>query len=169
MTEVFVGLGANLGDPAEHFRKAIEALGEAIEIEAVSSLYRTEPVGLRDQPFFLNAVLWGRTSLEPRDLIDLFETIEQEMGRQREVSMGPRTLDLDLLLFGGWLIKEPGVRVPHPRMAERRFVLAPLAEIAPAVVHPGLKRTAGELLAALPAAESVERLTVEGWPPQVAS
>ena len=163
MADVYIGLGANVGDPAGNLRGAISLLRHTIDVDVVSSLYRTEPVGIRDQPFFLNAVLKGRTQLEPSDLVALFETIEKEMGRQRDVPMGPRPLDLDLLLYDDRVIEEPGLTVPHARMAERRFVLAPLAEIAPDVAHPVLGRSADELLAALPVAESVERLALMDW------
>ena len=163
MAEVFIGLGANVGDPAANLRRAISVLHETIDVEVVSSLYRTEPVGIWDQPFFLNAVLKGRTQLEPSDLVALFATIEDEMGRQRDLPMGPRPLDLDLLLYDDRVIGEPGLTVPHARMAERRFVLAPLAEIAPDVVHPLLGQSADELLAVLSAAESVERVALTDW------
>jgi 2-amino-4-hydroxy-6-hydroxymethyldihydropteridine diphosphokinase len=165
MAEVAVGLGANVGSPADNLRAAVVKLRRTIEIIAVSSLYLTEPVGLREQPFFFNAVLVGRTNQEPRELIELFGAIEQGMGRSRDVPMGPRTVDLDLLLYGYLIIEEPDLRVPHVRMAERRFVLAPLAEIAPDMVHPVLASTAARLLDALPETESVERVVDEDWPP----
>ena len=165
MADIVVGLGANLGDAAANLRSAIARLRDVIDVRAVSSLYRTEPVGLRDQPFFLNAVLTGRTRLEPDELIQRFGAIETEMGRVRAVPMGPRTLDLDLLLYDERVIDEPGTCVPHPRMAERRFVLVPLAEISPDRVHPVLGRTAAQLLADLPADEVVERVVDTSWPP----
>lgn len=165
MADVFVGLGANVGDPAENLRTAVRRLGKAIAIRDVSSLYRTEPVGLRDQPFFLNAVVGGVSTLEPRDLMDLFLDIEQEMGRRPTVPMGPRTLDLDLLLYDDRVVREPGLEIPHPRMADRRFVLEPLAEIAPDVIHPVLHRSAAELLEAVPRDSVVDRIRLEGWPP----
>jgi 2-amino-4-hydroxy-6-hydroxymethyldihydropteridine diphosphokinase len=165
MADVVVGLGANVGDAADNLRTAIIGLRGSIEIEAVSSLYRTEPVGMKDQPFFLNAVLFGQTSEEPRQLLEIFAAIEAEMGRIRDVPMGPRTVDLDLLLYDDRIIEEVGLVVPHPRMAERRFVLAPLAEIAPAVMHPVLGSTAADLLETLPDAESVEVVHEGDWPP----
>ena len=166
MADVFVGLGANLGDPADTLRTAVRRLSQNIEVRRVSSLYRSEPVGLRDQPFFLNAVLAGATSLRPVELIALFLEIEREQGRVRTLAMGPRTLDLDLLLYDDIVLDEPSLGVPHPRMADRRFVLAPLAEIAPDVVHPVLRRSAAELLAVLPRQPVVERLERQGWPPE---
>lgn len=165
MADVAVGLGANLGKTLGNMRQAVERLRNVIEIRAISSLYRTEPVGLRDQPVFLNAVLAGQTQLDPHGLIKAFGEIEDDMGRRRDVPMGPRTLDLDLLLYDDRVIAEAGLAVPHPRMAQRRFVLEPLAEVAPDMVHPVLGRTVAKLLADLPVAEMVERVVEEDWPP----
>ena len=166
MAEVFLGLGSNLGDPAENLREAVHRLGGVLTIARVSSVYRTEPVGLRDQPFFLNAALAAQTALAPFDVLARIAAIEEVMGRQRDVPMGPRTIDLDLLLYDDLVLDEPELSLPHPRMTERRFVLAPLAEIAPDIRHAHVKRTAAELLAALPGAESVERIEVPNWPPR---
>jgi len=163
--DVFIGLGANIGDPEARLHRAVERLGEALEVVAVSSLYRTEPVGIRDQPFFLNAAVWVRTDLDPSAVHALLQGLEDEGGRVRDVPMGPRTLDLDLLLYGSSTVDEPTLTVPHPRMAERRFVLEPLVEIAPDVRHPVIGASLADLLASLPRAEAVERLDVEGWPP----
>lgn len=165
MPDVYVGLGANLGDVARNLRVAVRRLGDYVEIRAVSSLYRSQPVGARDQPDFLNAVVAGSSELPAAALLQRFLDIERELGRVRDVPMGPRTLDLDLLLYGTARLDEPGLRVPHPRMTERRFVLEPLAEIAPEVVHPVFGRTAVELLAALPTVPAVTRIEREGWPP----
>jgi 2-amino-4-hydroxy-6-hydroxymethyldihydropteridine diphosphokinase len=165
MPEVFVGLGANLGDAADNLRRAVSALRRTIHVTAVSSLYRTEPVGVRDQPYFLNAVLRGTTTLEPEALLQVMRAMEDDQGRVRTVPMGPRTLDLDLLLYGDRVVRAVGLEVPHPRMSLRRFVLEPLAEIAPDVIHPVLGQTAAELLARLPSAEEVVRMPVAGWPP----
>jgi len=159
-----VGLGANLGDAEHNLRRAVAKLREVIDVHAVSSLYRTEPVGVRDQPDFLNAVLHGTTQLSPRALIEAFAAIEAEAGRAREMAMGPRTLDLDLLLYDDLVHREPGVEVPHPRMADRRFVLAPLAEIAPDAVHPELGLAASALLRRLSDDAAVERLERDAWP-----
>lgn len=165
MAEVFIGLGSNLGDPAGNLRTGVERLREEIDVDAVSTLYRTEPVGMKDQPPFLNAALRGRTPLAPAELLALFLAVESELGRTRDVPMGPRILDLDLLLYGDLVVDEPGLKVPHPRMARRRFVLAPLAEIAPDAVHPVLGRTVADLLGALPHEEAVERVEGVRWPP----
>ena len=167
MAEVFIALGSNVGDPASNLAEAVERLARSVRIEDVSSAYRTEPVGLREQPFFLNAVARLRTDLTPRDVLSVLKRIEGAMGRQREVPRGPRIIDLDLLLYDDLELDEPGITIPHPRMEQRRFVLEPLAEIAPGIRLRRSGPTAAELLAALPEAESVERIELEGWPPDV--
>jgi 2-amino-4-hydroxy-6-hydroxymethyldihydropteridine diphosphokinase len=128
----FVGLGANLGDPEPHIRCAIAALGELprTRLLAASSLYRSEPVGVAPQPDFINAVAQLETELSARRLLEELLTVEARFGRERPFPGAPRTLDLDLLLYGDRVIDEPGLAVPHPRMHERAFVLLPLAEIA---------------------------------------
>ena len=143
MTRAYVGLGANLGDRERTLREAVDALGagEGIEVVAVSTLRETEPVGVGQQPRFLNGAAALDTTLESRELLDRLLDVEQRFGRVRVPGEhGPRTLDLDLLLYGDEQIDEPGLTVPHPRLHERRFVLEPLAELAPGLVIPGLGR-----------------------------
>ena len=166
MAEVFLGLGANVGDPVGQLRGAVRALEGFVAVERVSFLWLTEPVGLREQPPFLNAVLRGRTALEPRMLLAAMAEVEDRMGRRRDVANGPRTIDLDLLLYDALVADEPGLTLPHPRMSERRFVLAPLAEIAPEMRLSADGPTVVELLAALPPAEAVERTDHPEWPPK---
>jgi 2-amino-4-hydroxy-6-hydroxymethyldihydropteridine diphosphokinase len=137
----YVGLGSNLGDRERTVREALRALAgdPGVEVAAVSSLVETEPVGLLDQPRFLNGVAVLETELRPRALLELLLALERRFGRRREgvPPGGPRTLDLDLLLYGDAEIEEPGLRIPHPRLQERVFVLAPLAEVAPGLEVPG--------------------------------
>jgi len=143
VTRAYVGLGANLGDRERTLREAVDALGagEGIEVVAVSTLRETEPVGVGQQPRFLNGAAALDTTLESRELLDRLLDVEQRFGRVRVPGEhGPRTLDLDLLLYGDDQIDEPGLTVPHPRLRERRFVLEPLAELAPGLVIPGLGR-----------------------------
>ena len=140
MTRAYIGLGANLGDRERTLRAAVESLaGEAgIEVVGVSALRETEPVGVGEQPLFLNGAAELETSLTARELLDRLLAVEQRFGRVRvSGEHGPRTLDLDLLLYGDEVIDEPELRVPHPRLHERRFVLEPLAELAPGLVVPG--------------------------------
>ena len=139
MTLAFVALGANLGDPIITIKAAIAALDAlpATTRTATSSLYRTAPVGLKNQPDFINAVVALETQLAPLALLEQLFAIEAAFGRQRSVRNAPRTLDLDLLLHGDTRQVTPTLTLPHPRMHERAFVLAPLAEIAPHVVIPG--------------------------------
>jgi 2-amino-4-hydroxy-6-hydroxymethyldihydropteridine diphosphokinase len=140
VTRAYVGLGANLGDREATIRGAVEALAgeDGIAVVAVSSLRETEPVGVGEQPEFLNGAAAVDTTLSARDLLERLLEIEQRFGRVRiPGEHGPRTLDLDLLLYGGETIDEPGLAVPHPRLHERRFVLEPLAELAPGLLVPG--------------------------------
>ena len=141
MTRAVVGLGSNLGDPRAQIGLAVELLGgeEGVEVVAVSTLRETDPVGYEDQPRFLNGAAELRTSLSARELLERLLAIERELGRVRgeDPRFGPRTIDLDLLLFGDEVVAEPGLDVPHPRLHERRFALEPLAELDPALELPG--------------------------------
>jgi 2-amino-4-hydroxy-6-hydroxymethyldihydropteridine diphosphokinase len=149
VTTAYVGLGANLGLREETLRRAIELLGavDGVDVLAVSQLRETEPVGGVDQPTFLNGAVAVRTTLDPRALLDVLLEIERSLGRVREERWGPRTVDLDLLVYGSEAVDEPGLRVPHPRLHERRFALEPLAELAPDLDVPGLGRVAAALAA----------------------
>jgi 2-amino-4-hydroxy-6-hydroxymethyldihydropteridine diphosphokinase len=146
----YVGLGANLGAREATLGRAIEILGEAdgVDVLAVSELYETEPVGIFDQPLFLNGAVAVETTRTPRELLDLLLGIEQSLGRVREERWGPRTIDLDLLVYGDEIVDEPGLRVPHPRLHERRFALEPLAELDPRLDVPG-RGSVSQLLAEL--------------------
>ena len=131
----FLSLGSNVGDRAGHLRRAVESLPDVV---GVSRVYATEPVGgPPDQGEFLNVVVELDTELEPRELLEVAQRLEQEAGRIRTVRWGPRTLDVDVLLVGDLVVDEPDLLVPHPRLWERRFVVAPLAELAPDLVPPG--------------------------------
>jgi 2-amino-4-hydroxy-6-hydroxymethyldihydropteridine diphosphokinase len=158
MTLAYVGLGANLGSREETLRRAVDLLGEAagVDIVGVSSLRETDPVGVVDQPPFLNGAVSVETTLSPRRLLDLLLEIERSLGRIRRERWGPRLVDLDLLVYGGHIVEEPGLRVPHPRLHERRFALEPLAELDPALVIPGSGRVS-VLLATLEAFSSGSR------------
>jgi 2-amino-4-hydroxy-6-hydroxymethyldihydropteridine diphosphokinase len=147
MTTIYLGLGSNVGDREGNLRAAIERL----PVLRVSPVYETEPVDYTDQRWFLNVVVEAETELSPRELLNATSRIEQELGRVRTVAKGPRTIDIDILLFGDAVIDEPDLQIPHPRMAERRFVLAPLADLATDLRHPVTRRTVREMLAAAPA------------------
>jgi 2-amino-4-hydroxy-6-hydroxymethyldihydropteridine diphosphokinase len=148
---VFLGLGSNLGDREAAIAGAVGRLAaRGFRTTRRSSLWLTEPVGGPPQGFFLNAVAGGETALSPEALLEACLATEREMGRVRAERNAPRTIDVDVLLFGSERREGPGLVVPHPRMHERRFVLAPLAEVAHEVVHPVLGLTIGELLARCP-------------------
>ena len=140
MPRVYVGLGANLGDRETTIGRALELLdaGADIKVVAVSTLRETDPVGVTDQPRFVNGVAVLETDLPPRDVLGRLLDVERVLGRTRDgPRWGPRTIDLDLLLYGSEVVDEPGLRVPHPRLAERLFVVEPLVELDPALEVPG--------------------------------
>ena len=139
MAEAFVGIGSNLGDREGQLRTALKVLAaeDGIEVVAVSELRETEPVGLVEQPRFLNGAVRLSTELSPQELLGRLLAIEQRLGRVRKERYGPRTIDLDLLVYGDEVVETPGLTVPHPRLHERRFALEPLAELEPDLVIPG--------------------------------
>jgi 2-amino-4-hydroxy-6-hydroxymethyldihydropteridine diphosphokinase len=145
VTVAYVGLGSNLGDREQTIRAAIAALQDVV---AVSKLRETDPVGVTEQPAFLNGAIAVETELSPRELLQSLLAVERELGRERGERWGPRTIDLDLLLYGTETVDEPGLTVPHPHLHERRFALEPLAELDPELVIPGRGRV-DELLAKL--------------------
>lgn len=154
----YVGLGSNLGDKEANIKKALEMLNTSpgVRVKRAASLYRTAPVGYTGQDWFLNTVAEVETSLSPHELLSLLLAVEERLGRVRTVRWGPRTVDLDLLLFGGEEINTPDLVVPHPRMGERAFVMVPLAELAPELTVPG-RGKAVELAQALAGEQYVER------------
>jgi 2-amino-4-hydroxy-6-hydroxymethyldihydropteridine diphosphokinase len=143
----YIALGSNVGDRAENLRVAKEqAEAPDLRVLRASSIYETAPRDVEDQPWFLNQVLECETDLFPRQLLARLQKIERDMGRKRRMAKGPREIDLDILLYGDAVVKAPELEIPHPRMAERRFVLEPLAELAPEKRHPGTRRTMREML-----------------------
>jgi 2-amino-4-hydroxy-6-hydroxymethyldihydropteridine diphosphokinase len=156
---VHLSLGSNLGDRQANLKDALARLKKLGEIAAVSSMYETEPVDVTAQPWFINCVVALETEKMPKHLLTAVLRIEQEMGRRRLKKKGPRTIDIDILLFGNSMIRAQGLTVPHPSMHERRFVLEPLAEIAPELLHPVFKRTIRQLRDALPAGQAVRRVS----------
>ncbi len=154
--EAALGFGGNLGDPVAAFAAALARLGAhaAVAVKGLSSVWRTAPWGKLDQPEFRNMAALIETSLSAEELLELCLAVEREQGRERRERWGPRTLDIDILTYGGQVIDRPGLQVPHPRIAERAFVLAPLAEIAPTAMIAG--RSVVELLAAV-ASDEVRR------------
>ena len=144
--EVYLGLGSNLGDKRGNIEQAVERLREISSGVTVSSLYETAPVGVTLQPSFVNAVCGMWTDLDVYELLRELRDIQRDAGMRGPVLNGPRTLDIDILLYGSLVVDFPHLTVPHPRMTEREFVLQPLVEIAPGVVHPVMKKTAVEML-----------------------
>jgi len=163
MARAYIGMGSNLGDRIGTFQQAVKRLRSLGRIMAVSSLYETEPVGYLEQPSFLNAAVALKTTLAPIDLLRALLSIERDLGRTRTFPNAPRTLDLDLLLVDGVVLTTDELTLPHPGVRERAFVLLPLAEIAPRVMHPILARSISNLLLALPDQTGVEVYSSPGW------
>ncbi|HEX2666552.1 MAG TPA: 2-amino-4-hydroxy-6-hydroxymethyldihydropteridine diphosphokinase [Candidatus Acidoferrum sp.] len=157
-TTVYLSLGSNIGDRENNLRKAIRALTEAnVRVTRVSSLYETEPVDLREQPWFLNCVVRGETETPALDLLRALRGIEAHMGSEKLVPKGPRLIDIDILLYGDATVDRPELQVPHPRMLQRKFVLVPLAEIAPNLKHPSWAGTAKHIVSNLADASAVHK------------
>jgi 2-amino-4-hydroxy-6-hydroxymethyldihydropteridine diphosphokinase len=158
-TIAYLSLGSNIGDRAENLRTAIDHLRASGRVIAISSFYETEPVEFTDQPWFLNCAVALETEAPAQELLVKILDIEKKMGRQRTGQQkGPRILDIDIVLFGDVVVGAPGLTIPHPTMHQRRFVLEPLAEIAPNAYHPVLRQTVRELRDALPAGQAARRI-----------
>ena len=159
MTGIYLSLGSNIGGRAENIARAIALLpAHGVRVVKRSALYEAEPVDFLAQGWFLNCVVEVETDLEPDELMRALLAIEQSMGRERVAPKGPRIIDMDILFLGPLVVREAELEIPHPRMAGRRFVLVPLAEIAPGALHPVLKKSVAELLAATP-----DRSEVRPW------
>ena len=154
----YLSLGSNIGDRENHLRDAISGLAQPGRVIAVSSFYETEPVEFADQAWFLNCAVKLEASRTPAQLLAEILDIEQQLGRQRIQKKGPRTIDIDILLFGDIIVDTRELTIPHPAMAARRFVLEPLAEIAPEAQHPILRKNVRELLEQLPSGQAVRRI-----------
>jgi len=156
----YIGLGSNMGDKIANLNKAIGELGKVPgnKVLAVSSFYKTEPVGRVEQDWFVNAAAEIETSLTPRELLNKLLYIEKNLGRVRDVKWGPRVIDLDILLYDDLVMNEEGLSIPHPYLYERGFVLVPLAEIAPKVIHPKLKKSMSELMRGIHDNKNIEKI-----------
>jgi 2-amino-4-hydroxy-6-hydroxymethyldihydropteridine diphosphokinase len=149
MVEAYIAVGSNVGDREANTKKAFSILEERTKIIKISSLYETKPMYLEDQGWFLNCIAKVETELSPKELLKFLKSIEQKLGRQTVKRNGPRIIDLDILFYGNQILKEDDLDVPHPRIGERTFVLVPLAEIAPNLIHPVTKKTIANMLSDL--------------------
>jgi 2-amino-4-hydroxy-6-hydroxymethyldihydropteridine diphosphokinase len=164
MNAIYLSLGSNLGERDRNISRAIAGLSERqVQVVRVSPLYETEPVDLREQPWFLNCVVEVEWDGEPEELLETLHDIEGELGRTRRVRNGPRLIDMDILFFGARVMQLPQLEIPHPRLADRRFVLVPLNDLAPALRHPVLHATVAELLS-----QTADRSEVRPWKPPAA-
>lgn len=163
MVEVYLGLGSNLGDREQNVARAIDLLSQRVKVVHRSSLYVTEPVDHSDQPLFLNTVCRIRTSLSPEDMLGLAKRIEAAMGRKPSFINGPRPIDIDILFYGDRVVNIPHLVIPHPRVQERAFVLVPLAEIAPNLVHPVSGQTVAQMVGQLRSLKGVRKWSQEAW------
>ncbi len=156
MVLIYLGLGSNVGDKEANIRKAVELIGEKCPVHRVSRLYKTEPVGYKQQDWFLNCVAEAEGCSDPLIMFAAFQAIEKRLKREKSVRHGPRTIDIDVLFWGDQVIDSGGFTIPHPRLHERRFVLEPLMELAPDLIHPVLKKTVRQLFNELKGGEKVE-------------
>lgn len=162
MVTAYLSLGSNLGDRKGNLARALSLLSQQVVVDKVSSIYETEPVGYRDQPLFLNIVCRISTRLNPARLLQLAKQIEAKLGRTKSFPNAPRTIDIDILFYGNKVLNSEGLTIPHTRLTERAFVLVPLAEIAPDLIHPVSGRRIKELLDDLGKAAGVNKWTEAG-------
>ena len=161
MSLAFLGLGTNLGDRLDNLRQAVAALSACGQVLAVSPVYETAPVGVTDQPAFLNMALKLETSLKPQDLLQAVKQMETTLGRTQTVRWGPRVIDIDILLFDQIQMDEPHLHIPHPRLCERSFALTPLADVGGDQLHPIHQCTIARLLTQLPADDGVKPFALQ--------
>jgi 2-amino-4-hydroxy-6-hydroxymethyldihydropteridine diphosphokinase len=158
---IYLALGTNLGDRRQNLRQALQLMPPQVQVIATSQLYETAPAYVLDQPNFLNMALKGQTELSPKELLRYLKQLEKQVGREKTVRFGPREIDLDIIFYNDLVLDDPDLRIPHPRLTERAFVLRPLADIGAEVVHPVLKQVVAELLNELPVEDGI--LKVVEW------
>lgn len=159
MATAYLGLGSNLGDRRQNLTKALKLMSPQVKVVKLSSIYETEPVDYADQPLFYNAVCQVSTTLSPQELLYLVKGIEQRLGRRASFPNAPRPIDIDILFYGDKIMHSRELTVPHPRLVERVFVLVPLAEIAPDLIHPEKRQTITQLLSKLEPVAGVQKLS----------